>query len=89
MHSGFAMTGIVLNTAHFYPNDPNSQADIAAAQRGYGECICADYINHVYLPRTCQIFLVLLLPPLCARNPLNHFTFVAVWSLLPHLIRYN
>jgi hypothetical protein len=27
----------VLNTAHFYPNDPNSQADITAAQRGYGE----------------------------------------------------
>jgi hypothetical protein len=26
----------VLNTAHFYPNDPNSQADIEAAQRGYG-----------------------------------------------------
>jgi hypothetical protein len=31
------LTGIVLNTAHFYPNDPNSQADITAAQRGYGE----------------------------------------------------
>lgn len=28
--------GIVLNTAHFYPRDPNSAADIEAAQRGYG-----------------------------------------------------
>lgn len=27
--------GIVLNTAHFYPNDANSLNDVAAAQRGY------------------------------------------------------
>jgi beta-glucosidase/6-phospho-beta-glucosidase/beta-galactosidase len=29
--------GIVLNTAHFYPNDANSLNDVAAAQRGYGK----------------------------------------------------
>lgn len=27
--------GLVLNTAHFYPNDPNNADDVAAAQRGY------------------------------------------------------
>lgn len=30
--------GIVLNTAHFYPQDANNSADVEAAQRGYGEC---------------------------------------------------
>jgi beta-glucosidase/6-phospho-beta-glucosidase/beta-galactosidase len=29
--------GIVLNTAHFYPNDPTNPADLIAAQRGYGK----------------------------------------------------
>lgn len=28
--------GIVLNTAHFYPLDENSEQDKTAAQRGYG-----------------------------------------------------
>lgn len=28
--------GIVLNTAHFYPKDPNNPDDVAAAQRAYG-----------------------------------------------------
>ena len=47
--------GIVLNTAHFYPNDPTSEADKQAAQRGYGETLllyalyCV-YMSYYYLP---------------------------------------
>jgi beta-glucosidase len=32
--------GIVLNTAHFYPNDPNNAADVETAARGYGKHCC-------------------------------------------------
>lgn len=32
-----AFAGIVLNSMHFYPNDTSNAADVAAAQRGYGE----------------------------------------------------
>ncbi len=28
--------GIVLNTAHFYPKDPNNIEDVKAAERAYG-----------------------------------------------------
>ena len=31
--------GIVLNTMHFYPADPNNPVDVAQAQRGYGMCM--------------------------------------------------
>jgi beta-glucosidase len=47
--------GIVLNTAHFYPNDPNSADDIAAAQRGYGT-------HFYYASSFVTLYFILFLP---------------------------